>query len=519
MVARSAGDLPPVDQGLFLVHLAKARKLAAEGQYEQARREIEGAEFLRPHDEDVLNLISLIEYKRWRFLEAASAARELLQGNPGSAVLHANLGLILLKAGALDEAEHELRRAVELQPDHARSHLYLGLLYRNRGKLGLALEHLRFAGARKAVEEIEATLRRAGRAETAATPPVPVTGPRPAPEPEAAQPEPVAVPPAAEVAPASVSTPADRRTLEGKSAREEPPPSFWMPVDPAKAPAPPALSMLDETIPSLPAEPAAPLEAPFAVEEASTAVVPPPAASSTTAPTPAVTGPPVLRGPLAPRTPAARPAGATRPLFEIREDGGLEVSSRGVVFVRKGSVVWYSGKIRFASEPAFRGTTLDRILRANGKGQLFVSDIGRRAIRRDLEAEALFLEGSRLLALDEGLIFRLEPIHDFRRNRRLDVLKIQGKGSVVLSVGGPLLAHAVSSDLPLCISSRDLVGWTGNLVPSVLEDPVLEEVMQPDVGSPPKIRFEGDGSVFTEPPRPRRRASDMRTGDGDRRRG
>ncbi len=33
--------------------------------------------------------------------------------------------------------------------------------------------------------------------------------------------------------------------------------------------------------------------------------------------------------------------------------------------------------------------------------------------------------------------------------------------------------------------------------------------MQPDVASPPKIRFEGDGTVFTEPPRPRRRASDQ----------
>ena len=32
--------------------------------------------------------------------------------------------------------------------------------------------------------------------------------------------------------------------------------------------------------------------------------------------------------------------------------------------------------------------------------------------------------------------------------------------------------------------------------------------MQPDIASPPKIRFEGEGTVFTEPPRPRRRASD-----------
>jgi hypothetical protein len=33
--------------------------------------------------------------------------------------------------------------------------------------------------------------------------------------------------------------------------------------------------------------------------------------------------------------------------------------------------------------------------------------------------------------------------------------------------------------------------------------------MQPDVASPPKIRFEGAGVVLTEPPRPRRRASDQ----------
>ena len=72
-----------------------------------------------------------------------------------------------------------------------------------------------------------------------------------------------------------------------------------------------------------------------------------------------------------------------------------------------------------------------------------------------------------------------------------------------------MLTHEVTPELPLSISSRDLVGWTGDLVPSVLDDRFLEEVMQPDIASPPKIRFEGEGVVLTEPPRPRRRAADM----------
>jgi uncharacterized protein (AIM24 family) len=207
------------------------------------------------------------------------------------------------------------------------------------------------------------------------------------------------------------------------------------------------------------------------------------------------------------------------PLFVVRADGALEIASPGVVYVRKGSVVWYSGNVRFTGEQAFRGTRLESILRADGRGYLFVHDPGRHAFRRDLAGQALSLEGSRLLALDHGLSFRLEPIHDFRMNRRVDILRIQGNGSVILSVTGPLLAHEVTAEFPLIVSAQDLVAWSGNLLPAVLEDRFLEEVMLPDSTSAPKLRFEGEGTVLTEPPRPRRRATDRGTsGAGDRRR-
>jgi uncharacterized protein (AIM24 family) len=202
-------------------------------------------------------------------------------------------------------------------------------------------------------------------------------------------------------------------------------------------------------------------------------------------------------------------SGEARPLFKIRPEGGVEVASRGVVYVRKGCVAWYSGKLRFGAEASFRGTTLEKILRCEGTGALLVNDPGRRAYRREVNGQTLVIEGSRLLALDHGLTFRLDAIQDFRRNRRVDLLRVHGKGSVVFAVGGPVLMHEVSHDLPLSISARDLVGWTGELVPSVLDDRFLEEVMQPDIASPPKIRFEGEGVVLTEPPRPRRRAADM----------
>src|SRR5262249_46695050 len=111
---------------------------------------------------------------------------------------------------------------------------------------------------------------------------------------------------------------------------------------------------------------------------------------------------------------SAERASEAHPLFVVRADGALEIASPGVVYVRKGSVVWYSGNVRFTGEQAFRGTRLESILRADGRGYLFVNDPGRHAFRRDLAGQSLSLEGSRLLALDHGLSFRLEPIHDFR---------------------------------------------------------------------------------------------------------
>ena len=410
---RSAGDPSPVDQGVFLLHLNRARREVREGHFEGAWSELEQARTLRPLDEDVLNLVSLLEFKRGRYDEAASAARALLAENPSSEVLRSNLGLILFKSGRMAEAEKELRAAIELAPGHLRSHLYLGLLYQMRGKLGLALEHLRVAGARRRVTEIEDALRRAGRDA------------------------------ASRIAALSDTAP----TL--KAATSDAPPTEKSAFEPA--------------FPE--------------VSEAAAGIA------------------------------AATPD--TRPLFKIRPEGGLEVASRGTVFVRKGCVAWYSGKIRFAPEPAFAGTSLERILRATGLGSLLVNDAGRRAYRRDLTGQTLHVEGSRLLALDHGLTFRLDAIQDFRRGRRVDILKVQGKGSVVFSVGGPVLAHEVTAQFPLSISSRDLVAWSGDLVASVLDDDFLEQVMQPDVASPPKIRFEGEGVVLTEPPRPRRRASDQ----------
>ena len=114
---------------------------------------------MRPDDSDVLNLLGLVYFKTNAFPEAEVIYRRLASENPNVFILHSNLGLILFKQTKLEEAEQFLLRAVELRPNYAKSHLYLGLLYRQKKKYGIALEHLRFAGADKVVREVEAEMR------------------------------------------------------------------------------------------------------------------------------------------------------------------------------------------------------------------------------------------------------------------------------------------------------------------------------------------------------------------------
>jgi len=77
-------------------------------------------------------------------------------------------------------------------------------------------------------------------------------------------------------------------------------------------------------------------------------------------------------------------------------------------------------------------------------------------------------------------------------------VKIFGKGSLAISTSIEPLTLRVTKEYPLSISSRALVAWTGNLIPTVVDDKSLENVMISGDSAGFKIRFEGDGVVVSE---------------------
>ncbi|MGA7613792.1 MAG: AIM24 family protein, partial [Thermoanaerobaculia bacterium] len=184
--------------------------------------------------------------------------------------------------------------------------------------------------------------------------------------------------------------------------------------------------------------------------------------------------------------------------FALHENGFLEINFRRSVYVKKGTVSSYTGNLRFAAESGLLGTTAATLVKAEGHGKVFAYEKGRKTFLLDLSDEFIYVEGSNLLAMEDSLSYRVEPIYDSTYQQKIDTLKIFGKGSLAISTSIEPLTLRVTREYPLSISATSLVAWTGNLIPNVLEDSDLGNVMIDTNEQSFKIRFEGDGVVVAE---------------------
>lgn len=440
----AAAPPAPFDQGVFLLHYNRGREAFQEGRYAEARRELENAQRLRRDDADVLNLLGLVYFKTNAFPEAEVIYRRLVNENPNVFILHSNLGLILFKQGKLDESERYLLRAIELRPNYAKSHLYLGLLYRQKKKFAPALEHLKFAGADKIVREVEAEMR-------------PVAPPAPPPTPPARQPEITQKVPIPTLPPPKAKK--DETTQKIRAVTQEHLAEVRQLVtQPGQVPSPAhtAARKLQDAV-----------DETQLIEEK--------------------------------RINLDRKIEGASKTFSLHDNGFLEINFARSVHVKRGTVSSYSGNLKFVAESGLLGTTAQTLIKAVGHGKVFVYEKGRKTFLLDLNEEFIYVEGSNLLALEDTLTYRVEPIYDAAYQRKIDTVKIFGKGSLAISTSIEPLTMRVTREYPLSISSNALVAWTGNLIPTVMDDKSVDNVMIENVGDAGfKIRFEGDGVVVSE---------------------
>jgi tetratricopeptide (TPR) repeat protein len=125
----------PAEQETPDVYYAKARLLAAKGDFEQARVLLLKANDGRPNQPDVLRTLLGVENRLGSVDSALERIRAAVAAEPDVARLHVLNGLVRVRGGDAVGAESEFRRAIELDPDDLWGYEQLAFLYQRTGKV------------------------------------------------------------------------------------------------------------------------------------------------------------------------------------------------------------------------------------------------------------------------------------------------------------------------------------------------------------------------------------------------
>jgi hypothetical protein len=179
--------------------------------------------------------------------------------------------------------------------------------------------------------------------------------------------------------------------------------------------------------------------------------------------------------------------------FRCMEGGLMEVDFAGKVFIKQGTIYSYSGNLTFWVKEK-RAEGLPTLVIVTGTGRLLLTDQEREITLMRVEREAIFVEPSHLLACEEGLQPRYVRFGE--GDNAVEVVVLEGHGLVALSVASKPLPLTVQPHLPVSVPASSVIMWTGQLVPAVVDDPQVYEVVRGGGGL--LVRLQGTGRVLAE---------------------
>jgi uncharacterized protein (AIM24 family) len=182
--------------------------------------------------------------------------------------------------------------------------------------------------------------------------------------------------------------------------------------------------------------------------------------------------------------------------FRFLENNLMEIDFSGKVFIKQGTIYSYGGNLTFWVKDRRPGGQPALVI-ITGTGKVILTDKEREVTFMQVHDETVFIEPTHLLACEESLTPRYVPLGDSEAG--LEVLALEGRGMVALSVASKPLALPVTPDLPVSVPASSVITWSGGVTPRVIDDQQLYAVMAPSgKHTGPLIRLEGTGRVLVE---------------------
>lgn len=199
-------------------------------------------------------------------------------------------------------------------------------------------------------------------------------------------------------------------------------------------------------------------------------------------------------------------------LFELESERLLEVNLNGQVWTKTGSMVAYTGGIKFTREGVLehgfgkllkRAVTGEgtRLTKAEGAGRLYLAEGGKKVSILNLQNESIFVNGNDILAFESQIQWDIKLMRKVAGMMAggLFNVKLEGAGMIAITTHHDPLTLRVTPSNPVCTDPNATVAWSGNLNPEFKTDISIGTFFGRGSGESIQMLFQGDGFVVIQP--------------------
>lgn len=199
-------------------------------------------------------------------------------------------------------------------------------------------------------------------------------------------------------------------------------------------------------------------------------------------------------------------------VFELERERLLGVNLRGVVWTKIGSMVAYTGNIRFTREGTLEhglermvkislGGEGINLIKAEGVGKLYLADKGKKVSVLKLEKDSICVNYNDILAIEDSIRWEIRMMKKFSGVAENDIynVKLEGTGIIAITTRHEPLTFRATRERPVFTDPNNTVAWIGNLEPEVRSDLSLKTSVGRSTGESVQMIFRGEGFVIVQP--------------------
>jgi uncharacterized protein (AIM24 family) len=199
-------------------------------------------------------------------------------------------------------------------------------------------------------------------------------------------------------------------------------------------------------------------------------------------------------------------------MFELESPRLLEINLNGRVWTKMGSMVAYTGNVKFTREGVLEhglGKLLKRSLtgegtrltKAEGTGRVYLADQGKKVSILNLQGETIYVNGNDVLAFQDGIEWDIKLMRKIAGMMAggLFNIRLSGNGMAAITTHHDPLTLRVTADSPISTDPNATVAWSGTLEPELKTDISFKTFLGRGSGESIQMLFRGDGFVVIQP--------------------